>query len=137
MIMPYRKAKSYWQMLLRIWDWSSRKSTRNMPCSPSSMWSNIHALREKPKFLQKQRMRWVFFLKEIFHLNLLNNFHQKIDYNLAPIYDPNYPVMFNIILWFSIILIFTLLAISLSIARMEDKDSIIYRMTSTRMKKDN
>jgi renin receptor len=45
--------------------------------------------------------------------------------------------MFNIILWFSIILIFTLLAISLSIARMEDKDSIIYRMTSTRMKKDN
>lgn len=59
------------------------------------------------------------------------------DYNLAPIYDPNYPVMFNIILWFSIILIFTLLAIALSIARMEDKDSIIYRMTSTRMKKDN
>jgi renin receptor len=59
------------------------------------------------------------------------------DYNLAPIYDPNYPVIFNIILWFSIILIFTLLAIALSIARMEDKDSIIYRMTSTRMKKDN
>jgi renin receptor len=59
------------------------------------------------------------------------------DYNLAPTYSKYYPVMFNIIFWFSIILLFSLLAISLSISGMEDKDSIIYRMTSTRIKKDN
>lgn len=59
------------------------------------------------------------------------------DYNLAPIYSKYYPVMFNIILWFSVVLFFSLLAISLAISGMEDKDSIIYRMTSTRMKKDN
>lgn len=57
-------------------------------------------------------------------------------HNLAESYGKDYPVMFNIIFWFSIIFLFSLLAISLSLANMEDKDSIIYRMTS-RNKKDN
>lgn len=53
-------------------------------------------------------------------------------------YSPDYPVIFNIILWFSIVLIFALIAICVAIADMDPgRDSIIYRMTSTRMKKDN
>lgn len=59
-------------------------------------------------------------------------------YNIAIKYDSNYPVIFNIILWFSVVLVFSLLAISIAIATMDPgRDSIIYRMTSTRMKKDN
>lgn len=60
------------------------------------------------------------------------------DYNIAMKYDSNYPVIFNIILWFSVVLVFSLLAISIAIATMDPgRDSIIYRMTSTRMKKEN
>ncbi|XP_039443725.1 ATPase H(+)-transporting accessory protein 2 [Culex pipiens pallens] len=60
------------------------------------------------------------------------------DFNIAKKYDSNYPVIFNIILWFSVVLVFSLLAISIAIATMDPgRDSIIYRMTSTRMKKDN
>uniref|UniRef100_T1I118 Renin receptor n=1 Tax=Rhodnius prolixus TaxID=13249 RepID=T1I118_RHOPR len=52
--------------------------------------------------------------------------------------DPNYPVFFNIFLWFGIAYVMVLLATSLGIARMDPgRDSIIYRMTSNRMKKDN
>lgn len=59
-------------------------------------------------------------------------------FNIAPSYDENYPVIFNIIFWFAIIMIFSLLAVSLAIGNMDPgRDSIIYRMTSTRMKKDN
>lgn len=58
--------------------------------------------------------------------------------NLAPTYSPNYPVMFNIMLWFGVIFAFSLLAISYAIATMDPgRDSIIYRMTSNRMKKEN
>uniref|UniRef100_A0A0A9YKL4 Renin receptor n=1 Tax=Lygus hesperus TaxID=30085 RepID=A0A0A9YKL4_LYGHE len=53
-------------------------------------------------------------------------------------YDPNYPVMFNIFLWFGIAFFMALLATSIGIADMDPgRDSIIYRMTSNRMKKDN
>lgn len=53
-------------------------------------------------------------------------------------YDSNYPVIFNIVLWFTILMLLVLLAISLAIGGMDPgRDSIIYRMTSTRMKKDN
>ncbi|XP_058463524.1 ATPase H(+)-transporting accessory protein 2 [Malaya genurostris] len=63
---------------------------------------------------------------------------QTDDLNIAQKYDSNYPVIFNIVLWFSVILVFSLLAISIAIATMDPgRDSIIYRMTSTRMKKDN
>lgn len=58
--------------------------------------------------------------------------------NLAKAYSADYPVMFNIILWFGVVLTFSLLAISYTIGYMDPgRDSIIYRMTSTRMKKDN
>ncbi|EZA62636.1 renin receptor isoform X2 [Ooceraea biroi] len=56
----------------------------------------------------------------------------------AKTYTENYPVIFNIILWFCIVFFFSLLAICIAIADMDPgRDSIIYRMTSNRMKKDN
>lgn len=58
-------------------------------------------------------------------------------YNLADLTSENYPVVFNIIFWFSLVMIFALLAISLALSNVEDKDSIIYRMTGARGKKDN
>lgn len=58
--------------------------------------------------------------------------------NLAKNYNENYPVIFNILFWFGVIMLFSLLAISYTIGYMDPgRDSIIYRMTSTRMKKDN
>lgn len=63
---------------------------------------------------------------------------QESDLNLAKSYSQDYPVIFNIILWFGIAMVFSLLAISIAIGDMDPgRDSIIYRMTSTRMKKDN
>ncbi|CAM6031434.1 unnamed protein product, partial [Sphagnum compactum] len=59
-------------------------------------------------------------------------------FNIAEPYDENCPVIFNIIFWFSVVMIFSLLAISMAIGNMDPgRDSIIYRMTSTRMQKDN
>lgn len=58
--------------------------------------------------------------------------------NLAEMYSEDYPVMFNIFLWFGIAFVMTILAISIATAEMDPgRDSIIYRMTSNRMKKDN
>lgn len=62
----------------------------------------------------------------------------KEKYNLASYYSKDYPVIFNIILWFGVMMLFSLIAICLAIGNMDPgRDSIIYRMTSTRMKKDN
>lgn len=61
----------------------------------------------------------------------------KSKYNLAELTDKNYPVVFNIMFWFAIIFVFSLIAISLALSNVEDKDSIIYRMTGARGKKDN
>lgn len=59
-------------------------------------------------------------------------------FNLAEYYNEDYPVIFNIILWFMVIFGLSLLAICYAIGAMDPgRDSIIYRMTSTRMKKDN
>lgn len=58
-------------------------------------------------------------------------------HNLAKLTSADYPVIFNIIFWFSIVFIFSLLAISLALSNVEDKDSIIYRMTGARGKKEN
>ncbi|XP_037950808.1 ATPase H(+)-transporting accessory protein 2 [Teleopsis dalmanni] len=59
-------------------------------------------------------------------------------YNLAEYYNQDYPVIFNIILWFMVTFGFALLAICYAIGSMDPgRDSIIYRMTSTRIKKDN
>lgn len=58
--------------------------------------------------------------------------------NLAGKYSKEYAAVFNIILWFMVVMVFSLLAICIFIATMDPgRDSIIYRMTSTRMKKDN
>lgn len=58
--------------------------------------------------------------------------------NLAKNYNENYPVMFNIMLWYGVLMVFTLMAICMFIGNMDPgRDSIIYRMTSTRIKKDN
>ncbi|CAB3375761.1 Hypothetical predicted protein [Cloeon dipterum] len=60
------------------------------------------------------------------------------DYNLSKDYDKYYPVMFTIFLFFGIGFFMSLIAISIAIGTMDPgRDSIIYRMTSTRMKKDN
>ncbi|XP_046397299.1 ATPase H(+)-transporting accessory protein 2 [Ischnura elegans] len=57
---------------------------------------------------------------------------------LSKEYGIYYPVMFNIFLWFMVAFFFALIAISLAIATMDPgRDSIIYRMTSSSMKKDN
>ncbi|EDW39177.1 GL13947 [Drosophila persimilis] len=59
-------------------------------------------------------------------------------FNLATYYSSDYPVIFNIILWFMVVFALSLLAICYAIAAMDPgRDSIIYRMTSTRIKKDN
>lgn len=58
--------------------------------------------------------------------------------NLSKDYSDDYPVIFNILLWFGVVFWLSLLAISIAIAQMDPgRDSIIYRMTSNRMKKDN
>lgn len=60
------------------------------------------------------------------------------DYNLATQYTSDYPAIFNIVLWLSIILLLAVLATSVAMATMDPgRDSIIYRMTNPRMKKDN
>lgn len=69
---------------------------------------------------------------------LLFHYFQPKDLNLAKTYSQDYPVIFNIILWFGVVIAFSLLAISYAIACMDPgRDSIIYRMTSNRIKKDN
>ncbi|XP_011301396.1 renin receptor isoform X3 [Fopius arisanus] len=61
-----------------------------------------------------------------------------IKLRLSKRYSANYPVIFNIFLWFGVVFFFSLLAICIAIAQMDPgRDSIIYRMTSNRMKKDN
>ncbi|XP_063845262.1 renin receptor-like [Scylla paramamosain] len=60
------------------------------------------------------------------------------DPNVNKSYSSDYPAIFNIILWLSIVLVLAILAISMSMWNMDPgRDSIIYRMTTMRMKKDN
>jgi len=81
----------------------------------------------------------IHIIKKAYVLSLMADAEdQQLDINLAPVYSSNYPVIFNILLWFGVVFAFALLAISMFIADMDPgRDSIIYRMTSTRMKKDN
>ncbi|XP_039312581.1 ATPase H(+)-transporting accessory protein 2 isoform X2 [Solenopsis invicta] len=71
--------------------------------------------------------------------NIYNNTIGQADFSgRAKVYNEDYPVIFNIILWFCVVFFFSLLAICIAIADMDPgRDSIIYRMTSNRMKKDN
>jgi len=59
--------------------------------------------------------------------------------NMAEEFSDDYPVVFNILLWFGIAMFITLLAVSVFIASMDPgRDSLIYRVTSAqRFKKDN
>ncbi|CAH0723779.1 unnamed protein product, partial [Brenthis ino] len=53
-------------------------------------------------------------------------------------YTADYAAIFNIMLWFGVVFVFTLVSIVYAIMDMDPgRDSIIYRMTNTRMKKDN
>ncbi|KAL0275234.1 UNVERIFIED_CONTAM: hypothetical protein PYX00_003157 [Menopon gallinae] len=60
------------------------------------------------------------------------------DINMAADTNEDFPAIFNIILWFSVAFVLSLIAICVFIAEMDPgRDSIIYRMTSNRMKKDS
>lgn len=60
------------------------------------------------------------------------------DLNLATEYSADYPVIFNIVLWMGIILVLFVAGGTFAMATMDPgQDSIIYRMTNPRMKKDN
>ncbi|KAL0129402.1 hypothetical protein PUN28_004237 [Cardiocondyla obscurior] len=74
-----------------------------------------------------------------YNSDLKDKFFVKPEFSgRAKTYTENYPVIFNIMLWFGVVFVFSLLAICLAIADMDPgRDSIIYRMTSNRMKKDN
>ena len=57
--------------------------------------------------------------------------------NVSESYDPNYDVMFNIILWMMVVLTVTIIMVSYGMWNMDPgTDSIIYRMTSQRLKRD-
>lgn len=61
-----------------------------------------------------------------------------LDLNLASEYSSDYPAVFNIVLWISLILIIFIAFTSFAMATMDPgQDSIIYRMTNPRMKKDS
>jgi hypothetical protein len=58
--------------------------------------------------------------------------------NVAEFYSDQYPAMFNIIFWTSLILAFAVFSISYSMWSMDPGlDTVIYRMTSQRIKKEN
>lgn len=62
---------------------------------------------------------------------------QEETLNLSSGYSEDYPVIFNIILFLSVTLLLAILATSVAMATMDPgRDSIIYRMTNPRMKKD-
>ncbi|PIK54806.1 putative renin receptor [Apostichopus japonicus] len=56
------------------------------------------------------------------------------DYNLATNYSSEFPYMFNIILWLVVIFAVSVFAVSYLIGSMDPGDTIIYRMTSQRIK---
>jgi len=59
------------------------------------------------------------------------------DLNLGTFYSGDYPVVFNIILFLAIVMLLFVVAVSVAMATMDPgRDSIIYRMTNPRMKKD-
>jgi renin receptor len=71
--------------------------------------------------------------------NLLQSEKQSFqrEIKLTGDYDPEYEAMFNIILWTMIVLVLVILAIAVGIWNMDPgRDSIIYRMTTQRIKKD-
>lgn len=63
--------------------------------------------------------------------------NDSVSYNLASVYSEDFPVVFNIILILSIILVVAIIGVTAAMGFMDPgRDSIIYRMTNPRMKKD-
>ncbi|XP_061189496.1 renin receptor-like [Saccostrea echinata] len=61
----------------------------------------------------------------------------EVNINLSKDYDENYPAIFNIILWMMIAMFVVIFAVSYGMWNIDPgRDSIIYRMTTTRLKKD-
>jgi len=61
----------------------------------------------------------------------------KKKYGVAKDWDIDFPPIFNIILWLGLLLVFALIGIAFGMWNMDPgRDSIIYRMTSQRIKKD-
>ena len=56
--------------------------------------------------------------------------------NVAPYYDDTFPVFFNIFLWMGVILVIAVVVVTSMLGNMDPGDSIIYRMTSQRIKID-
>lgn len=57
--------------------------------------------------------------------------------NLAIAYSADYPVIFHIILWLSVFMALLVIFVTYGMMTMDPgTDSIIYRMTTTRLKKD-
>jgi hypothetical protein len=58
--------------------------------------------------------------------------------NTAIFYSDDYPVMFHLLFWTSLVIGLTVIAITCGMAKMDPGlDTVIYRMTSQRIKKDN
>lgn len=58
--------------------------------------------------------------------------------NLAPFYSDQYPAMFNLIFWTTLILAVAIIGITYGMMNMDPGlDTVIYRMTSNRIKKEN
>ena len=72
-----------------------------------------------------------------FYLKATNSSVDLRKVNLAPVYSADYPVIFNICLWLLVVLALALYVISLVMWYLDPgRDSIIYRMTSQRIKTD-
>ncbi len=56
--------------------------------------------------------------------------------NKSPAYSKDWPVIFNIILWLGIALVLAVYAVAYGLGTLDPGDTIIYRMTSQRMKID-
>jgi len=58
--------------------------------------------------------------------------------NVAVFYSDNYPVMFHLLFWTSLVIGLTVIGITCGMYKMDPGlDTVIYRMTSQRIKKDN
>ena len=76
-------------------------------------------------------------------MNLVNLFirkvkaDEKVIKNPAEFYNSNYPVTFNIIFWTSLVLALAVFGAAYVVCSMDPgTDTVIYRMTTQRIKKD-
>ena len=84
--------------------------------------------------LSNQGLIKIFFLKA--SAPKLSNQEKNIT-NIAVFYSDQYPAMFNLLFWTSLILAIAVAGISIAMCSMDPGlDTVIYRMTSQRIKKD-